>query len=254
MDRRDEISSEATFADLGIPFPLFEAPVIDASDYAGPAVCRLCRESDRHCFEVDDLIAACPACGAENGLSTRARADVACRACGSTVPFPEALRAKKQMLVCYRCLRAGKAAITKDTEFGAVGADEAFTGMTDAHPAPPTDQFELIAVDIEDDEPWYRARIPGEHLWELLRTPTMSTWQGERWLFCCQRPMSYLGGYEAVPERVRPDDSVAFVESLFGPEDEVAGWIGEAVDAGNVSLYLYQCKACDRHRTTFDHT
>ena len=57
----------ATFADLGIPFPLFEAPIDESSDYAGigrPAACAAVK--DRHCFDLgigDALIRPCPACG-----------------------------------------------------------------------------------------------------------------------------------------------------------------------------------------------
>ncbi len=53
----------ATFADLGIPFPLFEAPTTEASDYAGVATCRLCGGKGCHCFEVGHLILSCPTCG-----------------------------------------------------------------------------------------------------------------------------------------------------------------------------------------------
>ena len=106
----------ATFADLGIPFPLFEAPTDEASDYAGLATCRLCGVKDRHCFELgigDALILPCPSCGLENGLDADDRADAPCRSCGSAVPFPKPLKAKKQLLACYDCLRAGKAAMTR---------------------------------------------------------------------------------------------------------------------------------------------
>ena len=126
-----------TFADLGIPFPLFEAPTDEASDYAGPATCRLCGAKDRHCFDLgigDALILPCPACGTENGLDADDRADTYCRSCGSPVPFPEPLRAKKQLLACYDCLREGKAAKTKDTEFGMVSWDQAFQGVTNGVP------------------------------------------------------------------------------------------------------------------------
>jgi hypothetical protein len=53
----------ATFADLGIPFLLFEAPTDEPSDYAGLATCRLCGGRNRHCFELgigDALILPCP--------------------------------------------------------------------------------------------------------------------------------------------------------------------------------------------------
>ena len=113
----------ATFAELGIPFPLFEAPTTEASDYVGLATCRLCGGRECHCFELgtgDSLILPCPACGVGNGLSAGDRAATPCRSCGSTVPFPDKLKTRKQLLVCYDCLRGGKAAMTKSTEFGMV--------------------------------------------------------------------------------------------------------------------------------------
>ncbi len=90
-----------SFADLGIPFPLFEAPTTEASDYAGLATCRVCGRAGQHCFELgigDALIRQCPSCGLENGLDADDRADAPCRSCGSVVPFPEPLKAKKQLL------------------------------------------------------------------------------------------------------------------------------------------------------------
>ncbi|QDV34625.1 hypothetical protein [Tautonia plasticadhaerens] len=87
-----------TFAELGTPFPLFEAPTDEASGYAGIATCRLCGEAERHCFEPgggDHQIFPWATCGIEIRLSASARRDVPCRGCGSTDPFPEPLRAKK---------------------------------------------------------------------------------------------------------------------------------------------------------------
>jgi uncharacterized protein CbrC (UPF0167 family) len=214
----------ATFADIGIPFPLFEAPTTEASDYAGQAACRLCLGKDHYCFELgigDALIRSCPACGVQNGLDAHDRVDAPRRSCDTPVPFQESLRAKKQLLVCYECLRAGKAAMTKDTEFGMVSWDQAFRGVTNGVPGLTTDQFEVVPID--QDEGWYGVSVPGEHLWELLRTPGFHSWQGEQWLFCCRQPMSYLGGWRNAVERLRPEDPSAFYESLFGPDDEVRG-------------------------------
>jgi uncharacterized protein CbrC (UPF0167 family) len=243
----------ATFADLGIPFPLFEAPTTEASDYAGIATCRHCGGREWHCFELgigDALIVPCSVCGVENGLSADGRRDVTCRSCGTTVPFPEPLRAKKQMLVCYDCLRAGKAAMTKSTEFGMVSWDQAFEAVTHGIPGLRTDQFEVVPIDPDED--WHGVRVPNEHLWELLRTPGFSNWQVERWLFCCRRPMAYVGGWRQVMESHRPDDPRAFFEPLLDPDDEAKEWAWECLDTGQVSLYVYRCRACGRFRATWD--
>ena len=158
-----------TFADLGIPFPLFEALTSEASDYAGTATCRLCGGRDRHCFEVNHLILPCPACGVVVGLYAANRADAPCRSCGSVVPFPEPLKAKKHILICYDCLRAGRGALTKSTEFGTISWGQACEGVTLGVPGLRTDQFEVVPIDLDED--LYGVRVPSEHLWELLRTP-----------------------------------------------------------------------------------
>jgi uncharacterized protein CbrC (UPF0167 family) len=242
-----------TFSELGIPFPLFEAPTAEASDYAGVATCRLCGGEGRHCFELgigDDLILPCPNCVAENALDADDRADAACRSCGSPVPFPESLRAKKQLLVCYDCLRAGKAAMTKDTESGMVSWEQAVEGVTHGVPGLRTDQFELVALDAEED--WHGVRIPSEHLWELLRTPGFHSWQGERWLFCCRRPMTYLGGWRSALEAIGPGDPIGSFEALFDPDDEARRLGYEAFESGSPGLYVYRCGTCGRCRATRD--
>jgi uncharacterized protein CbrC (UPF0167 family) len=243
----------ATFADLGIPFPLFEAPTDEASDYAGLATCRLCGVKDRHCFELgigDALILPCPACGVGNGLSADDRADAPCRSCGGTVPFPEGLKAKKQLLVCYDCFRAGKAAMTKSTEFGLVSWAHAAEGVMGGVPGLRTDQFEMALIDPDED--WSGVRVPAEHLWELLRTPGFHSWQDERWLFCCRRPMTYLGGWCSVMGSLRPSDPKAFFDGLIRPDDGPVDCVWEGLESGTVSLYVYHCKSCGRHRATWD--
>jgi len=55
----------------------------------------------------------------ENGLDAHDRQDISCRSCGSTISFPASLM-KMHIHICYDCLRAGKGAITKSTEFGMV--------------------------------------------------------------------------------------------------------------------------------------
>lgn len=245
--------SEASFAELGIPFPLFEAPTDEASGYAGPATCRLCGARDRHCFELgigDALILPCPSCGVDNGLDADDRAATPCRSCGDPVTFPEGLKTKKQLLACYGCIRAGKAALGKSTEFGMVSWEQACQGITHGVPGLGTDQSEMVPIDPEED--WYGVRVPEEHLWELLRTPDFHSWQDENWLFCCRRPMTYLGGWSRVLEGLRPTEPKAFFDGLVEPCDVPVDWLWEGVDSGRMSLYVYRCPSCDRHRATWD--
>jgi uncharacterized protein CbrC (UPF0167 family) len=245
-----------TFAELGIPFPLFEAPTSEASAYVGLSSCRLCDGRDRHCFVLDigcAVVRPCPACGVDNGLAAHDREATPCRSCGSTVPFPESLKHKKTLHVCYTCLRAGKGAITKDTEFGMVSWAQAFEGVTHGLPGLRTNEFELVPVAPEED--WYGVRVPAEHLFELLRTPTYGTWQGERWLFCCKRPMTYIGEWANVLKSPRrPDDPRACFEQVIDPHEQSKEWVWEGLSrgTGSVCLYVFRCKTCGRFRSTWD--
>ena len=64
-------SAMTTFAELGVPFPLFEAPTSEASEYVQRSTCGLCGGGGRHCFRLHigcAVIVPCPSCGVENGL------------------------------------------------------------------------------------------------------------------------------------------------------------------------------------------
>ena len=59
------------FAELGIPFPLFEGPSDQAAEYGGLGTCSLCGGHRQHCFQLEvgsALMLPCPTCGTENGL------------------------------------------------------------------------------------------------------------------------------------------------------------------------------------------
>src|SRR5262245_9881541 len=138
-----------TFADLGIPFPLFEAPTQEAAEYVGQVACVLCGQRKQHCFVLRigcAILLPCPACGTSNGLDTSDRQATPCRACQAEIPFPDSLK-NREIHVCYTCLRDRKAAITKDTEFGMVSWEQAFAGVTHGVPGLRTDEFETVLVD-----------------------------------------------------------------------------------------------------------
>ena len=180
------------FTDLNIPFPLFEAPIDEAGEYIGRATCSLCNETERYCFKLGigtDLIVSCSQCTTQNGLDADDQKNISCRMCGNIIQFPKF--SKGQLLVCYKCLRNGKAALTKDTELGMVSLEQAFEGVTHGLPYVEKSDFELVPK----SDGWVGARVPQEYLFELLRTPSYLTWQGEKWLFCCQKPMIYLGNW-----------------------------------------------------------
>lgn len=241
----------STFADLGFPFPIFEAPASEATNYVGVGVCRLCEANDRPCLDLkdDDLIRSCPSCGAVNGLVASGRPiETFCRACEAPVSFPEQSDDDSPFLVCAECLRAGRMAIAKETEFGFVDWEEAVEGLTRHLPEPPeSDQFEVVP--IRDS---FGARIPGESLWELLRSPGYPSWQGENWLFHCRRPMIYKGTWESIAKTHQHPDRPAIFKGLFADDDPYREWDHEEFEYGSPTLYIFQCRDCGLHRAHHD--
>jgi uncharacterized protein CbrC (UPF0167 family) len=239
---------EMTFAALGTPFPLFEAPVACAMGYAGQGKCSLCRNHAQVCFELAvgcKVICACPNCETENGLNAAKPEPVKCRHCNAEIPFPEAPKGK--VLACYSCLRAGRAAITKDTELGMVSWKQALEGMTQGLPGLNHPDFEMVRTESD----WIRAKLPQAIMFELLRTPTYSTIQGDQWQFCCKQPMVYLGEWSRDDFRKRaPDgDGEAYFRGIV--KDIVTGlWEDNLHD--ETGIYVFRCASCERLRAHWD--
>jgi uncharacterized protein CbrC (UPF0167 family) len=237
-----------TFAQLGIPFPLFEGPSEQASEYCGIAACSLCSKKGQHCFQLGigcAIVLKCPSCGTTNGLDTSDYEDSHCRHCHATIPFPEL--GGNEIKVCYSCLRNGKAAITKDTVLGMISWEQAFEGVTHGVPGLNRNDFEMVPK--EDD--WVGARLPQEMMFELLRTPTYSTIQGERWQFCCRQPMVFIGEWsrEEFSRRAPDGDGRRFFEAIV--EDTVPGlWEDKLHDITGV--YVFRCASCGRLTARWD--
>jgi uncharacterized protein CbrC (UPF0167 family) len=239
---------ETLFADFGIPFPLFEAPIDEASEYRGVSQCITCGQSKQHCFELGigtAIITVCPQCGTQNSLDASDREDGLCRSCGSAIEFPE--YPEDMLCICYECLRSGKAALTKDTEFGMVSWEQAFEGVT--HGVPGLDQADIELVPQGDG--WVGVRLPEEHLFELLRTPSYVTWQGECWLFCCKEPMIYLGswGQDEFKNHAPDGNGKALFDEIV-EDGNLALWEGKLHDAA--SIYVFRCHKCNRLRAQWD--
>jgi uncharacterized protein CbrC (UPF0167 family) len=238
-----------TFTGLGIPFPLFEAPVTDAGGYVGLATCSLCRRGSQHCFRLGigcAVMRDCPKCGTENGLDAYDSHDRPCQQCGEVLKFPDS---NGEVHTCYTCLRAGAAAITKDTELGMVSWDQAREGVTHGVLGLDRDDYEMVARD--DD--WVAARVPKELLYELLRTPTYNSIQGERWQFCCRAPMAFVGSWdqEAFNGRAPDGDGRSYFERVVvhaGPG------LWDALDElrGDMGVYVFRCRHCGRVAAHWD--
>jgi uncharacterized protein CbrC (UPF0167 family) len=236
-----------TFAELGNPFPLFDAPITDAADYMGLGACSLCATPKQHCFELGigaALMVTCPKCDTENGLDAADRADAPCRQCGSSLTFPDI---NGEIFACYSCLRAGKAAITKDTELGMVSWEQAFEGVTHGVPGLNRTDFEMVPTESD----WIGARLPRESMYELLRTPNYLTIQGERWQFCCKTPMVFIGTWtrEDFKRRAPAGDGRRYFEQVV--QNPVPGlWEDALHDVTGV--YVFRCGKCSRITANWD--
>lgn len=236
-----------TFAQLGIPFPLFEGPADQADDYVGLRTCSLCKSRRQHCFDLEigcAVMCECTACGTINGLDASDREDVPCRQCKTSVLFPVT---EGQINACYACLRAGKASIAKDTELGMISWEQAIEGVTHGLPGLSRRDFEMVP----QDDDWVGARLPQEMMFELLRTPTFTTIQGECWQFCCQQPMIFLGEWTREEFSRRAPDGNG--ERLFAEivQHPVPGlWEDELHD--ETGVYVFRCPACSRQTATWD--
>ncbi len=105
----------------------------------------------------------CPSCETPNGLDADDRESVACRRCGCTIPFPSF--GDDEIVACYGCLRAGEAALIKDTELGMVSWEQAFDGVTHGVPGLNRGDFEMV----HNVDGWVVARLAQETMFELLR-------------------------------------------------------------------------------------
>jgi uncharacterized protein CbrC (UPF0167 family) len=230
-----------TFSDLGTPFPLFQAPIDDASDFVGQGICGLCDAHSNVCFELgigSEVIVTCPACSREVGLDADDRQNGTCPRCGTSVIFPAV---PERLLCCFSCLRNGRAAITKDTELGMVSWEHASQGLTHGVPGLNRSDFELVPTESD----WVRARVDGHLLVEMVRTPGYSTIQGERWKFCCQQPMAFVGSWsrEEFAARASDGDGKALLALVLG-EDVPGLWEDELHDV--TGIYVFRCRACSR--------
>jgi uncharacterized protein CbrC (UPF0167 family) len=237
-----------TFAELGIPFPLFEGPAEQAVQHSGVDICSICKQKDQHCFMLGigcTVMMDCPSCGAVNGLAADDRLDQPCLMCRSSVPFPEI--ADEEIKGCYTCLRAGKAAISQDTELGMISWEQALAGVTHGVPGLQRTDFELV----DQGDGWFGARLPNEMMFELLRTPAYCSIQGERWQFCCKQPMIFIGEWtrEEFTLRAPDGDGEAYFDSIV--QDNVEGlWEDDLHDVTGV--YVFRCAVCDRVTAHWD--
>jgi uncharacterized protein CbrC (UPF0167 family) len=151
------------------------------------------------------------------------------------------------LLTCYTCLRAGRAAMTKDTELGMIRHEDALRGVT--HGVPGLDRSDLELVPKSDG--WVGARLPVPMMLELLRTPSYRTIQGESWLFCCKAYMVYVGQWSRQHfSKMAPDgNGRGFFDLVV--RDVIDGlWEDELHD--KTEIYVFRCVACRKYSAHWD--
>ncbi len=253
--------AKTRFADLGIPFPLFEAPVLEAAEWAGAGNCVVCEAVDAACFDLDDpsdIVLPCPSCGAESALDAMDRGGRRCGACDEIVLFP-AVEDDDPVRVCFACLRAGRAALGKETMLGHVGWTEARRGLTHGRSGIEESEFELV----DDVAGWKSAKVPSEWLFELVRTPAYATWQNGAWRYCCRRPMVYIGPWgrndfrSASPKGMGGRTYFLYVvkRPLSSEDDDLWAWKNLEDDHGpedTFCCYVFRCDECGRNKGHWD--
>ncbi len=109
--------------------------------------------------------------------------------------------------------------MTKDTELGMIGHEEALRGVTLGVPDLNCSDFEMVP----QDDDWVAVRLPIPMMLELLRTPGYRSIQGETWLFCCKAPMVYVGEWsrQKFVEMAPDGNGRAFFDSVV--QDTIDG-------------------------------
>jgi uncharacterized protein CbrC (UPF0167 family) len=104
---------------------------------------------------------------------------------------------------------------------------------------------------VPTDSDWVRARVDSSLLLELVRTPTYSTIQGERWLFCCKRPMVFDGSWSrrAFSARAPDGNGKALLATVLG-EDVPGLWEDRLHDT--TGIYVFKCELCGTPRGHWD--
>ena len=144
-----------TFADLGMPFPLFLAPTSCAIvDGAGP----------------------CGVCGRE----AKTRFASTCYECFRSGLSDHLLDTELGMVRKEDAEKGLTHGLPLSSPRELPGWEQ-----RDLVPHPVDPRF--------PDDMWYSVKVESGWLKELIRTPGYHSWQGERWLFCCRQPCAFLG-------------------------------------------------------------
>lgn len=245
------MEKDVSFSDLGMPFPLFDAPVKFAERFVRNGSCSICERASLPVFELgigSDVVYPCTNCGSDTIFDKSGEGEVKCASCGSWQIAPVDLEESVQC--CYDCLRSGKAAITQDTEFGMVRLEDAQRGWTHGTPHLEATSYQLRT----GQDGWVQVKIDTDRLLDLVRTPSYSTWQGVRWLFCCGGPMTYLGEWNQQDfcKHAVDGDGAKLYEQMSG-DFRADSWTFDDLESRFPGkIYAFRCTACEGKRLNAD--
>lgn len=250
----------ANLADLGMPFALYKGAVETISQLIENATCATCAASERYLFGVnrnDHVTWPCPGCSdltaVKVGWLNEAPVPSTCNRCAGVVHWPADLP-RDNASICYRCLRAGRAAMDHETEMGSIDLPHALRGVTYLARRKPAQREGLAIAVLEthaDGSESIGVQLEPELLQEMLRTPRHAGLQGEYWPYHCRSFMAYLGRWQqedfeqAAPGRGR---------QWFGEHMDDDAWedMWEWLPTNVGWSYVFQCQACGRHRVFVD--
>lgn len=85
------------------------------------------------------------------------------------------------------------------------------------------------------------------------RTPGFSTWQGNRWLMCCDRACVYLGQAEAGELEGRYASAVpSMFEGDGYSQTEMDEIVKQVRRNGHVNAYIFRCRVCSSLKAYWD--
>jgi uncharacterized protein CbrC (UPF0167 family) len=234
------------------PFPLYAAPLVDAAEYRRSGQCSLCGQAsaDRFALGVGAYVVHdCTTCRRPfavraDGHGTAPQACSHCLTSANLTPLPV------DPAVCVACLRGGRAALTKDTEYGMVRWDDAILGRT--HGVPGLRRVGPGFAMLEPGEDgWTKVAVDTAVLLELVRTPSYSTWQGAEWRFCCANAMRYVGEWtqQDVSQHAPADPAAAFTQIFEGLEPSMWQFMArDRHDDAGIDFHVFQCQRCGAFR------
>jgi uncharacterized protein CbrC (UPF0167 family) len=249
-------------SELGMSFALYKGQPDTVSGLKEDTICTLCGRQRRHVFALnqnDHIVNSCNSCGEPVGLRIgwvdEEPESSCCERCGATCNWPSE-HTRDTVVVCYECLRGGRAGIAHETELGSVDLAHALRGLIGfGRPEiARRDALKTIVLetDEEDGSQIIGIHLPRDLLIELIRTPRHQTLQREYWPYHCKGFMAYLGRWQQEDfEKQSPGRGREWFREHMSPD---RGWqdMWEWLRTNIGWSYVYQCECCGLHRVFVD--